>query len=179
MTRRLQRHSGESRNPDTIAPATLNLRLGKNPYLRNRFKRFDMDLLEQLYSNDIISELDLHFARFLERMEGRPAPELALAAALLSHATRQGHICLDLASPPVCLPVSGETKALTCPAVEDWTGILQGSRAVGEPGSFTPLVLDGHARLYLHRYFDYQDTLARFIRERVERPMPPIHAGRL
>ena len=43
-----------------------------------------------------LSPLDLHFARLMMRLDAGGEPEVALAAALVSRATGQGHICLDL-----------------------------------------------------------------------------------
>jgi exodeoxyribonuclease V alpha subunit len=41
--------------------------------------------------------------------------------------------------------------------------------AVGAPGDFCPLILDGH-RLYLHRYWRYEQELAQSILERCSQP---------
>ncbi|HEX2797287.1 MAG TPA: hypothetical protein VHN38_09390, partial [Immundisolibacter sp.] len=40
--------------------------------------------------------LDAHFADLLLRHAARPSPELALAAALVSRHTGEGHVCLPL-----------------------------------------------------------------------------------
>ncbi|MFU8856364.1 MAG: exodeoxyribonuclease V subunit alpha [Deferrisomatales bacterium] len=108
------------------------------------------------------SPLDLHFGRFLEELEGRPCPELRLAAALTSRAVGAGHVCLDLAA-----AARGADGPAPCPDLGAWVRALRGTRAVGEPGAFAPLVLDPAGRLYLHRYWAYEDRLVRYLKERV------------
>ena len=43
---------------------------------------------------------------------------------------------------------------------------LRASKVVGAPGDFTPLVLDEHDRLYLRRYWEYEQQLAQAILRR-------------
>ena len=65
------------------------------------------DPLPILYERGLLTDLDLHFARFMNRLAGEPPPlpageglvvrvSLELAAALASHATGQGDICVNL-----------------------------------------------------------------------------------
>ena len=51
--------------------------------------------MEVLLEKGILSPLDIHFAALMGRLGGSEAPELLMAAALVSSCTRQGHICLD------------------------------------------------------------------------------------
>jgi exodeoxyribonuclease V alpha subunit len=107
------------------------------------------------------SPLDLHFGRFLESLEGRPCPELRLAAALASRAVGAGHVCLDLAA------AAGEAGLPgPCPELGAWVRALRRTQVVGEPGAYAPLVLDAAGRLYLHRYWAYEDRLVRYLGER-------------
>lgn len=119
------------------------------------------EYLKDFQEKGILSSLDLHFARFLERLSGRPSPELVVAAALVSASTREGHICLDLSTPngmPLSLPFSEKSA---------WWKRLGESDVVGYPGEYKPLILDERARLYVFRYWDYQAKLANFIRSRI------------
>jgi exodeoxyribonuclease V alpha subunit len=119
------------------------------------------EYLKDFQGKGILSSLDVHFARFLERLSGRPSPELVVAAALVSASTRQGHICLDLSSPngmPLPLPFSQKNS---------WWKRLGENDVVGYPGESRPLILDERARLYLYRYWDYQAKLANFVRSRI------------
>ena len=109
-----------------------------------------------------LAEIDRHFARFIARFGGGNA--VLRAAALLSRAVRKGHICLDLATVP-----DGETESdPQWPTLDEWRSELRLSRAVGAASdpTRTPLVLDGAGRLYLRRYYDYEQALAGELRKR-------------
>ncbi|MFP4031402.1 MAG: exodeoxyribonuclease V subunit alpha [Desulfococcaceae bacterium] len=136
----------------------------------------------------VFDPLDVHFADFLVRLNGAPSPPLRLAALLVSRDSRAGHICLDLAdvagrpiapensggeqSPwaaPRSVPV-GDRPAdtpQTAPDLQPWRDALLATAVVGRRGEFRPLILDDQHRLYLHRYHEYEQTLAEEIRRRV------------
>ena len=84
------------------------------------------------------SALDRQFGDFIERLHGAPAPALREAAMLVSRRRAEGHICIEASDLPEPLP---ET------------------RTVGRGAEFTPLVLD-RGRLYLRRYWQYEQQLA-------------------
>jgi len=129
-------------------------------------KREDID---SLYTSGILSELDIHFAGFIRRLAETRDIGLWLAAALVSRYTRQGHICLALASlggKPLLEGENGGTPVFF-PELSKWLKSLTRSSVVGRPGEYKPLILDDRSRLYLHRYWDYQEKLARAIRLRV------------
>ena len=130
------------------------------------------------HERGLLSDLDLHFARFLNRLAGDGSPELAWAAALASHATGQGDICVNLpqwlrrtlsiagreaAEPPPFMP----------PPIGDWLNILRASSVVGRPGERRPLVLDRRGRLYLYRYWEYEWKLAENLLQRAQ-IVPPV-----
>ncbi len=106
-------------------------------------------------SLDSFSDLDHAFARFIGRFGGGEIVETI--AASLSRAVRQGHLCLDLASPTEEVPPLDEARCA-----------LAVSRAVGVGGdeATTPLVLDSAGRLYLRRYYEYEQSLAAALKER-------------
>ncbi len=115
------------------------------------------------------SELDRHFARFMERLAGASRPELHLAAALVSCHRGQGHICLDLktvAGKPWPVAKECDGGPITCPELAAWVRALRDTPVVGAPGEFKPLILDARNRLYLHRYWEYETGLADAIRRR-------------
>jgi len=125
--------------------------------------------LEKLKEQGILSPLDILFARFLERLSRKENPELGLAAALVSSYTREGHVCLDITAKgqePMGKGEEGE-PILICPDPETWRSRIEDTVVVGCPGEFTPLILDSAHRLYLLRYWEYQEKLAHFIRERI------------
>lgn len=90
------------------------------------------------------STLDRQFGDFIERLHGSASPRLRDAAMLVSRRRAEGHICIPVAKLPQ-------------------------SRTVGGGDEFTPLVLDAD-RLYLRRYWEYEQQLARAILERAARP---------
>ncbi|HOI73372.1 MAG TPA: exodeoxyribonuclease V subunit alpha [Syntrophales bacterium] len=111
------------------------------------------------------SELDIQFARLAERIAGAESPEVALAAALASRARVEGHICLDLADAAGLVAPAQDGDSRRFPTLERWLDRLGKSPAVGRPGDWRPLVLDG-TRLYLYRYWDYERRLAEGLRSR-------------
>jgi exodeoxyribonuclease V alpha subunit len=128
-----------------------------------------MTEIHQLISSSAFSDLDRHFAAFVEEQAGGEQPLVALATALVSHKRGEGHICLDLEA------VAGSTfpdlapdgvNPILLPRLKAWTRALTSSPVVGSPGDFKPLVLDSRHRLYLHRYWEYEQTLASAILKR-------------
>jgi exodeoxyribonuclease V alpha subunit len=120
--------------------------------------------IERLRELGEISPLDVHFARLMARIGGG---EIAPAAAMASARTREGHVCLDLVTISGEQPLTEDkTVTLRFPEIADWLDILGRSPAVGRPGEYRPLILDQGRRLYLHRYWAYQEALAAFVRER-------------
>ncbi|MFP4475697.1 MAG: exodeoxyribonuclease V subunit alpha [Desulfatibacillaceae bacterium] len=108
------------------------------------------------------SWVDVHFARFLARRSGDGRDGLFAAAVLASQRVRRGDICCDLsmcAGTRVAMP-GGEN--VSCPELDPWREELISSPAVGGPGDFRPLVLDGDL-LYLHRYHAYETGFVRDI----------------
>lgn len=119
-------------------------------------------LLDRLAAAGVVDALDVHFARLLAR---RDADErVHLAAALASRRTGDGHVCLEL--PEVAGTALGPDGADVAPALADWTQALRASPAVGRPGERRPLVFDDAHRLYLWRYWAYEQRVADALRRR-------------
>jgi exodeoxyribonuclease V alpha subunit len=124
--------------------------------------------LESLCARGVLSPLDYHFGAFMTRLSGRHDPELFLAAALVSKATGQGHVCFDLSSmaEKVLIGEENGTAAIHCPRLDDWRAKIDAAPVVGAPGEYRPLILDDKHRLYLYRYWEYESSLARFVKAR-------------
>lgn len=123
------------------------------------------------------SPLDIHFARLMERLSGRTSRELFHASALVSRATRQGDVCLDLSS--AATPCMEEGSCLKEVGLKD---ALLKSEVVGRPGDYAPLILDKAGRLYLYRYWDYERRLCEALINkagRIEKEVHPLMALRL
>ncbi|MGA1868918.1 MAG: exodeoxyribonuclease V subunit alpha [bacterium] len=95
-----------------------------------------------------------HFATFMLKLAGEKIPELFKAAVAVSTSALEGHVCLDLSS------IAGASK-------DAWITRLRNTPVVGEPGKFTPLILDDAGRLYLYRYFEYEQMLATLVRDKI------------
>jgi exodeoxyribonuclease V alpha subunit len=124
--------------------------------------------IESLYKHDVFSDLDYFFARSTALAFNEKNPLVIVSCALVSKSLSEGHICLDPASmagnqKPVSDP---PPLVLKYPDIETWTQALKESSMVSE-GIHTPLVLDSAGKLYLARYFDFQNRLADNISQRV------------
>ncbi len=126
--------------------------------------------LESLFADAVLDALDVRFAQFLANLQRAQAPDkpvtpvLLLSAALVSCWTRRGHICLDLvalAEQPLPLEIPPQNGR--CPALADWQAALHDSPLVQPPGAYAPLILADNQRLYLHRYWAYEQALSQHI----------------
>ena len=114
--------------------------------------------------------IDRHFAALLNRLANVPSPELELAAKLVSNFRARGDVCVPLRDvTSIEAEKMGSTKV---PALENWAKKLRSSGVVGEPGEFAPLILDQSGRLYLQRYWKYEDELGRNLQARLEKKSP-------
>ncbi len=121
------------------------------------------DHRSRLGATGIFGSIDLHFAKLMSELGGG-GPGLFLASALLSAQTRTGHVCLDLRA--FADRELGEKEEFRCPGLGVWVDGLGGTPVVGKPGESTPMILDSESRLYLNRYFGYQQVLSEFILEK-------------
>jgi exodeoxyribonuclease V alpha subunit len=129
-----------------------------------------MNTINALHQAGVLTDLDRHFAAFMMQLSGSNDPALALGAALASRWVSEGHICLDLnqvANRP--LPLE-ESLDMPMPPLSDWLTRLHGSTVVSAPGGRAPLILDNRARLYLYRYWEYEQNLAAWLRRAAAAP---------
>ncbi len=104
------------------------------------------------------------FARHASRWAANAGADAATvaavgrAAAALSLAISEGHVCLMLAQ----LAAARDDAAAPRLDVARWRAALRASGIVGSPEApgAMPLILDADDRLYLHRYYDYERRLA-------------------
>jgi exodeoxyribonuclease V alpha subunit len=134
--------------------------------------------LNALSNHEFFTELDRRFASFIAGLSPDESPELMLASLLVSTMTVRGNICVEI--PAIAgrhlLDVIGEgdglspsTNDLLLPKLQQWIDALRKSALVGNPGEYKPLILDGKGRLYLYRYWEYEQHLAEGIIERLSR----------
>lgn len=136
--------------------------------------------INSLYNNNYIDHMDWAFARTIQRLGHCGDPWVALAAALVCRAAADGHVCLDLtAAQGQGVPGIDAAPAGPDPITPDqWRRRLADCAAVGAPGAFRPLILHGH-RLYLHRYWTWEQEVAQAILKRCTRPAKPGGNGAL
>lgn len=127
-----------------------------------------------------LRDIDRVFAKTVQRLGGCADPWVGLAAALVSRAAGQGHVCLDLdLAHAAALAAFPRWEGAAGPdSPHRWRERLQACAAVGQAGAYRPLILAG-ARLYLQRYWAYEHTLARAIRERCRAPVAAVAAEAL
>jgi exodeoxyribonuclease V alpha subunit len=120
------------------------------------------DNITHLHNSGKLSDIDVRFAKFISGLSDNDDPDILLAAALVSNATGNGDVYLDLASAaekPILGEGNGE-RAVICPKLSAWSQKISQLPAVGRPGDFRPLILDNKNRLYLYRYWDYEKRLS-------------------
>jgi exodeoxyribonuclease V alpha subunit len=124
----------------------------------------------------VLAERFAAHAATWSRARGAPAAAvdtLRNAAYAASRVTTLGHVCVAL----------DDLAAAQGPGASDLRARLLASGVVGTPAApdGLPLILDEGDRLYLHRYFDYAQRLARHLLARagapVEPPPPGLHAA--
>lgn len=121
-------------------------------------------LLQQGCEQRLFRSLDVQFAGMVASEE---QPWLMLAAACVSAEAGEGHVCLPLVQLTEQSLFDGRhpdfARQLWQAAGEpDWLTLLQGSHAVGDGTTATPLVLH-QQRLYLHRMWQSEGHVAQFI----------------
>jgi exodeoxyribonuclease V alpha subunit len=133
----------------------------------------DRNTVKNLRKNGLLNEIDVHFAKFITDFSADKDPDIFLAAALVSHATGAGDICFNLetAAGHLLTGTKDFKKPVECPDLDVWLEKLSTSPAVGQPGENCPLILDDKNRLYLHRYWDYENSLSKSIKKRVCSPV--------
>ncbi len=123
------------------------------------------DAVEDLLRERAIAPIDRHFAALMSDLAPDDDPSVALAAALASAATREGHTCLDLAEH------AGRDRRT--PSPDAWIASLEASPLVRQAtsGKPAPLVLARGRRLYLERLFELEKTVAAGVRARCAGPL--------
>ena len=128
---------------------------------------------------NVLNPIDRYFGGFIGRLSGGN-PNVQLAAMLVSYFRGLGHICLDLqAFDGSARSLPEVLKGEMVPSVPEWIKVLRASPVVGKPGEFKPLILDDDARLYLHRYWEYENDLTAAIRRWTGEKVPNVDWQRL
>ena len=133
-------------------------------------------LLKHLAEQGDIDWLSFYFARFISEQANRDIDDLlGISAALVSEANQNGDVCIDLEDlQHKNLFSSTGIDDIEIPrgiGSSEWADLLLTSPVVGRADAQTPLTLDG-SRLYLHRYWHYENEVAKSIRTRLGHLLP-------
>ena len=99
--------------------------------------------ISDIVQSEIFSEIDIHFAKFVTRLDNKNDPDIFLGAALVSHATGKGDVCLELsgARDQLLSAFADDDPPFQLPTPNEWEEKLISSRVVGRPGETFPLIL--------------------------------------
>lgn len=125
--------------------------------------------LQSLARADWLRRVDAALGEWVARAFPDSPPEVGLAAALAARAVDDGHSALRLDAAPTWLAsLDGRGEAPVLPDAAAWQEALAASAAVHvasnpDADAFAqprPLILDAEGRVYLARYFGYEQRLA-------------------
>ncbi len=141
---------------------------------------------QQLYEHGLISAIDWHFAQLMQTLANNADDYLVLGAALASAEIRAGHSCAELSQLTGQAPGLSQLEPehilalqdLCYPELKPWLQALKDTSVVGAAGEFYPLILDG-TRLYLQRYWLYEQHIAQSLYQRAKLPLPGFDSGSL
>jgi exodeoxyribonuclease V alpha subunit len=129
-------------------------------------------LLAAFNDAGVLDPLDVLSAQTITRLCGETDERVALAAAMAVRGTRFGHVCIRLGSLREAVVVDGQdlelVEALPWPDPDEWMAALVASPMIGDGGGNTPMVI-GDGRLYLERYFRYEQHVANLLLDRCGR----------
>ncbi|MEQ1529477.1 MAG: exodeoxyribonuclease V subunit alpha [Methylococcales bacterium] len=142
-----------------------------------------LEKMDQWIALGWLSHLNRAFVRFLLDLDHEASDAVLWAGALVSHQLDRGEVFLDLENlcqqPGLTLAISTddawkvehefalrELSTLKMYNLQHWLSALSQSKLVALEQGNTPLVLEGN-RLYLRRYWQYQQTLNSSIQQRL------------
>ncbi|MGO3056648.1 exodeoxyribonuclease V subunit alpha [Halomonas sp. AOP43-A1-21] len=144
-----------------------------------------MALCERWVARGWLRDLDRALVSFFAREGGQVPPLLLLATALASHQLGRGHVCLDLNATlnapdfALSLPPEGDdlsdppplpSEVLATLTLAEWQAALEHPTLISNGHGNTPLVradTPHTTRLYLRRYWQYEQTLHQEIAARL------------
>jgi exodeoxyribonuclease V alpha subunit len=148
--------------------------------------------IQKLVEDGIMRPEHVALGELVAKLNASDDPQLTLAAALVSDQLARGHVCLDLVGVRKLVFTVGDSRDRYVsyddwPAAEPWIEHLCSSVAVsvrpcadGGDNLDRPLVLDvDHARLYLARYWFFQQRLAAELAQRIAAAALPLDEDQL
>ncbi len=134
-------------------------------------------VLKTLAHHGDISEFSYYFAKFIAAQASQSIDSLlAYSAALVSEANQQGDVCVMLERHQSLPMFVSEALAIeeipVAPELTVWQQALFSSNCVTSPDQLAPMILED-GRLYLYRYWHYENELAAFIQTRLKNEIGP------
>ncbi len=126
--------------------------------------------LLKLKEAKLISDLEVEFARTLLRISPDLSPTVLVTAVICSFHQTNGNVCVFLDRIHQDKRIAELLGLLPSHTVdiEALQDELRASSIVGNPGEFKPLILEEN-RLYIQRYWKYENELVTWIKERASR----------
>jgi exodeoxyribonuclease V alpha subunit len=140
-------------------------------------------MLQQLHAawhQGQLSDVALHFAGLIARLDPVADEKVLLGAALTSQYAVSGEACANLreiAGTSVLVGVNG--GEIIAPKLSSWLTSLRRSSVVGTNDAYRPLVLENDNRLYLYQYRNLEVRLATALRSRAEAPDFDVDSAQL
>ncbi len=120
----------------------------------------------------LFTQLDRQFGDLMQRLSGVYSPELVLASRFASNQIGRGSVCVHI--PFIAgknifdvFNEKSESENILLYSEDKWLASLKECEIIGRPGELKPLILDDNARLYLYRYWLYEQKLAENIKSRL------------
>jgi exodeoxyribonuclease V alpha subunit len=142
-------------------------------------------MLQQLHAawhQGQLSDVALHFAGLIARLDPIADENVLLGAALTSQCAVSGEVCMNLGEVAgTSVLVGADGAEIIAPKLSSWLTSLQRSSVVGTDDAYQPLVLENDDRLYLYQYRNLEARLASALRSRAETPdfdVDPVQLNR-
>jgi len=131
-------------------------------------------MLQQLHAawhQGQLSDVALHFAGLIARLDPVADENVLLGAALTSQYAVSGEVCMNLGEiAGTSVLVGADGAEIIAPKLSSWLTSLRRSSVVGINDAYQPLVLENDDRLYLYQYRNLEARLASALRSRAEAP---------
>ena len=142
-------------------------------------------MLQQLHAawhQGQLSDVALHFAGLIARLDPVADENVLLGAALTSQYAVSGEVCMNLGEiAGTSVLVGADGAEIIAPKLSSWLTSLRRSSVVGIDDAYQPLVLENDDRLYLYQYRNLEARLASALRSRAEAPdfdVDPVQLNR-
>jgi len=139
-------------------------------------------IINELKNRGCFNDIDIHLADFLSSAGGENSPVFYLTVLMLSSRLSSGDVCLsldDIELKPLSYffgeDETGVNQQIVIPAKAEILSSISKSKAAGNPESCLPLILDSNNKLYFHKYYSFENSLAASVKRLAEEKQ--LYAG--